>query len=83
MSHAIVGVQRSVLDPALGNHDLETTGNLWVQPAHGEEITARIVLYTLDLGRLLEMFADARAGRSDEDLVFALDAAALDEPSEE
>ena len=50
MSHAIVGVQRSVLDPALGNHDLETTGNLWVEPAHGEQITARIILYTLDLG---------------------------------
>lgn len=82
-----VGVLRAVLDlddPTVpADADVETTGRLWVQ-VPDDELVGTVVLYTLDRNRLLGMLAAARAGASDDDIMLALDAAALDEvPADE
>jgi hypothetical protein len=48
-----------------------------------EPVTGQVVLYTVDTVRLLGMLAAARAGATDEDIILALDAAALDEPRDD
>jgi hypothetical protein len=75
----MIGVLRAVIDPDHG--DPEITGRLEIV-ADDDEIIGRHVLYTFDRGRLLDMFAAARAGATDDDLLLALDAAALAEPDE-
>lgn len=93
MADPVVGVVRAVLDFGdgsdsrlweMGEEEVEETGSLWVDWDYGagELITGQVVLYTLDRRRLVEMFDAARSGESDEDLLLALDAAALAPPSD-
>lgn len=78
-----VGVTRAVVNLDTDDDDCTTTGNLWVEPPAGELLTGTVVLYTLDLVRLTGMLAAARAGATDDDLLLALDAAALTDPDPE
>ena len=78
----IVGVIRAVLDFDGDDEQVTETGNLWVDYAEGEIVTGTVVLYTVDLHRLRGMLAAARQGATDEDILLALDAAALEEPAD-
>lgn len=71
-----VGVLRSVLQP--DQETIDTAGNLWIEPADGQEITDPIELFMLDRGRLVGMLEAAAAGEPIDLLMLALEAAALD-----
>ena len=62
------------------------TGCLWYDLDEGEELEpdATIVWYALARQHLLEILAHARAGGTDDEILLALDAAALnDDPGDE
>lgn len=71
---------RSVIHVAEGDEEIDptTTGELWVEPLDGEPIDCDVVLYMLDLGRLRGALEAAAAGEPVDDILLALDAAALD-----
>lgn len=81
-----VGVLRAVLhldvDDDEDGAEPEHTGTLFIDLPEGEPFEGDVVLYTLDEHRLRGMLAAARRGDVDEDILLALDAAALDTPSE-
>ena len=83
MTGPIVGVARAEIDFDAEDSEIVSTGNLWAEPPAGELIVGKVILYTLDQGRLVEMFDAARAGATNDDILLALDAAALGAPEDD
>ncbi len=81
IDHPAVGVIRAVVDFDV-DADPVSTGELFIVPNDLEPITGTVVLYTLDRWRLLGMLAAARSGATDDELLLALDAAALVTPDD-
>ena len=82
MNHPDVSVMRLVVDPADPASATLAAGLRFTVSYHpdGTPATEPIVLYMLDRHRLSGMFNAARNGATDDDLILALDAAALDNP---
>lgn len=67
----------------VGAEGFETSGTLWRSLPDDLVITEDVVFYMLDAGRLRGMFAAARSGAADDEILLALDAAALTEPPDD
>jgi hypothetical protein len=79
--HLPVGVVRYEMTIDANGTQTETeTGSLILPKDPDEDYIGSCILYTLGLDRLTGMLDAARRGESTDDLILALDAAALDHP---